>query len=84
MTNFYVNGRLEAARGCFRAPLTPDAVEWVAQHGSPTTPMNARLVLERLAPDDPLHAPWERMLERALATDAATTLERHSAAEAER
>lgn len=72
MTNFYVNGKLDAVRDRFEAPLSPDAVRWVVRHGTPTTPMNARPILERLAPDDPLRAPWELMLERALVDDPAT------------
>lgn len=72
MTNFYIAGRLDAVRDRFDAPLSPQAVREVAICGTPPTPTNCALILERLAADDPLREPWERMLEQGLARDAAT------------
>lgn len=82
MTNFKIAGCLEQAAAAFDAELTPEAVLGVALDGTPTTPMNGRLVLERLAADDPLRPAWERMLEVALERDAATA--REAAAELDR
>jgi hypothetical protein len=78
-TNFHIAGRLDEVRDRFEAPLTPDAVREVARNGTPTTPTNADLVLERLAPGDPLREPWERMRERALRDDASTVRKRDGA-----
>lgn len=81
MTNFKIAGRLQEAQGAFEAELTPEAVLGAALEGSPATPTNSRLVLERLAPDDPLRPPWERVLEVALQRDTATARRQAAARE---
>jgi hypothetical protein len=80
LTNFKIAGRLDEAASAFDAELTPEAVLGAAHEGSPTTPTNGRLVLERLAADDPLRPAWERMLQVALERDAATEREAAAAA----
>lgn len=80
MTNFHIAGHLDAVRDSFEADLTPAGVLAVAHEGTPTTPMNAELILERLAADDPLRPAWERMHEVALERDAATRRQAAAAA----
>ncbi len=72
MTNFKIAGHLDAVKDRFDGDLTPEAVLAVAYEGSPTTPMNAELVIERLDPGDPLRAAWELMRDVAIERDAAT------------
>lgn len=80
MTNFKIAGCLDAVTDCFDGELSPEAVLAVAYEGTPTTPMNADFVLERLADDDPLRPAWELMREVALERDLATQREALAAA----
>jgi hypothetical protein len=72
LTNFHIAGGLDAVRERFEAELTPEAIHGVAIDGAPTSPQNARLVLDALPAGDPLRPAWEHMLEVALERDAAT------------
>ncbi len=75
LTNFRIAGHLDAVRDRFDGELSPEAVLAVAYEGTPTTPLNAELVLARLDAGDPLRPAWELMREVALERDAATQRE---------